>query len=401
MKKIYVVILFCMLMSSVLTGFHVIKNCTANNGSADWWDSSWQYRKEITIYHTNVEASLVNFPVLISYISSDFTAHAQLDGDDFAFVDATKTIKFNHEIESYNNATGELVVWVKIPSLSSTQDTIFYLYYGNPHCTNQQNVEGTWDDYFIGVWHMKDKTPLSIADSTGHNSDGIKHGTSSSIQVAAKMGMGQDFERNDSQYIQTADKTILNTSGRFTIELWFNPESLGNHGEMVHKGIQNKITYDVNCHADKQVSTQTYDGVSNPILYTGIGTVSTPGIWYHFAVTSDKGKTDGFKAYLNKSMMAQCDEDTGDINNSNPLFFGKRDFVSPLYFDGILDEIRISNIPRSSAWLNTSYNNQNSSSTFLTLGSEQVVPLQKTPGFEIIIAVSAIALILFWVRKKI
>jgi hypothetical protein len=55
-----------------------------------------------------VEDDFQNFPVLISHVSSNFIAHAQPDGDDFVFVDENKAVRFAHEIEHYNPATGKL-----------------------------------------------------------------------------------------------------------------------------------------------------------------------------------------------------------------------------------------------------------------------------------------------------
>ena len=35
-----------------------------NTLSADWWNTGWNYRKQITIDHTMVDADLENFPIL-------------------------------------------------------------------------------------------------------------------------------------------------------------------------------------------------------------------------------------------------------------------------------------------------------------------------------------------------
>jgi hypothetical protein len=41
------------------------------------------------------------------------------------------------------------------------------------------------------------------------------------------------------------------------------------------------------------------------------------------------------------------------------------------YFDGTIDEARISNVARSAAWISTCYNNQYNPSSFCTVGSEE------------------------------
>ena len=62
----------------------------------------------------------------------------QDDGDDIVFTD-NDGIKLDHEIESYDSATGHLVAWVNLPLLSTSTDTVIYLYYGNDAVDNQQN----------------------------------------------------------------------------------------------------------------------------------------------------------------------------------------------------------------------------------------------------------------------
>ncbi|GAG01782.1 unnamed protein product, partial [marine sediment metagenome] len=44
------------------------------------------------------------------------------------------------------------------------------------------------------------------------------------------------------------------------------------------------------------------------------------------------------------------------------------------YFDGNIDEIRISNIARSTNWLNTTYETQNDSAAFMSWGIEETIP---------------------------
>jgi hypothetical protein len=41
------------------------------------------------------------------------------------------------------------------------------------------------------------------------------------------------------------------------------------------------------------------------------------------------------------------------------------------YFDGIIDEVRVSNVVRSDCWIKTGYSNQNNPSTFYTVGNEE------------------------------
>jgi hypothetical protein len=60
-------------------------------------------------------------------------------------------------------------------------------------------------------------------------------------------------------------------------------------------------------------------------------------------------------------------------NTLEPLYFGRAySAASPERFlDGIIDEVRVSNVARSEGWIVTCYNNQHDPSSFYTVGSEE------------------------------
>lgn len=99
---------------------------------AHWYDSSWRYRKTITIDSTKVKAPLTSLPVLISMTDTDLRDKAQNDGHDILFSSSNGKAKLSHEMERFDGSTGELIAWVKVPSLSSSKNTRIYMYYGNP-----------------------------------------------------------------------------------------------------------------------------------------------------------------------------------------------------------------------------------------------------------------------------
>src|SRR2546422_10741998 len=97
-----------------------------------------------------------NFPVLVSRTDTDLQSKAQSTGNDILFTSSDGTTKLNHEIEKYVSSTGELVAWVKVPSVSSSAATVIYMYYGNAGAANQQNAVNAWDANYLAVWHLKE-----------------------------------------------------------------------------------------------------------------------------------------------------------------------------------------------------------------------------------------------------
>ena len=69
--------------------------------------------------------------MLVDITDSDLAAHAQSTGNDILFTSSDGVTKLAHEIEIYTSATGRLTAWVKVPTLSTSADTVIYMYYGN------------------------------------------------------------------------------------------------------------------------------------------------------------------------------------------------------------------------------------------------------------------------------
>ena len=159
--KIFVVLLLFLLATSVF---------------ASWYSSDWPYRKAITIDHDKVAGNLTDFPVLIHLpADTDLASKAQSDADDILFTASDGTTKLAHEIEKFDPSTGELIAWVKVPTLSSSTDTTIYLYYGNASASNQQDPENVWSNGYVMVQHM-DETDINFYDSTSYDNNGTLYG---------------------------------------------------------------------------------------------------------------------------------------------------------------------------------------------------------------------------------
>jgi hypothetical protein len=136
---------------------------------SDWYNTGWGYRKRIIIDHTKVSADLTHYPFLVSLASDvDLVSAAQSNGNDILFTTTNGTTKLDHEIEQYIAGTGQLVAWIRVPSLSSSIDTDIYMYYGNPSCNNQENTTGVWDSSFKMVQHLDDE-PVSLGGTIYFN----------------------------------------------------------------------------------------------------------------------------------------------------------------------------------------------------------------------------------------
>ena len=115
--------------------------------------NTYGYRRAIVVDHTKVpNTDQANFPVLLSGTYSYLATPANggkvqnPNGYDIIFTsDCAGLQKLDHEIASYNPITGTVAMWVLVPVVSHTVDTVFYLSYGDSSVTTSQENRPSLD----------------------------------------------------------------------------------------------------------------------------------------------------------------------------------------------------------------------------------------------------------------
>jgi RHS repeat-associated protein len=133
--------------------------------------NNYSYRRPIVIDHAKVPNSdQTGFPVLISGAYSYLAniAHGgkvqNTGGFDIIFTsDCAGLQKLDHEIQSYDPATGTVAMWVLLPLVSHTVDTVFYLSYGDATvATSQENRASLDAARNPNVTHSADWTAAAL-----------------------------------------------------------------------------------------------------------------------------------------------------------------------------------------------------------------------------------------------
>ncbi|MHA2248588.1 MAG: DUF2341 domain-containing protein, partial [Candidatus Hodarchaeales archaeon] len=349
-----------------------------------WADSRWKYRKNITIDYSRVSADLTNFPVLINIFDGDLQSDAQANGNDIMFTDTLGNI-LDHEVELYNriyNSThAHLVAWVKA-NLSSTQDTILSMYFGNPTVSNQENANEVWGDNYVGVWHLTESgsgTVNEFKDSSQYNNHGQGgEGNSSFVptKVGGKIGDGQDFNNLDGYFdlIDCGNDSSFNITGySITLEAWIQhnitPQFVF-YGIMNHKGWYDGYSLWIEQNSLKlafNLPGETYKLLS--------ATDITTNTWHHIVATYDgalmriyiDGVQDPNTLAKSDSIKPSSSEQDFWIGHGDQ----PKDKGWSAEWDGQIDEVRISNITHNSDWIKTEYENQNDPQSFYSVGTKQ------------------------------
>jgi hypothetical protein len=337
---------------------------TINSGAWYQTGGAWSGRKAITLNHTQVSgsAALTNFPVLISLTDANLQSAAKPDGADILFTAADGVTKLNHEIEQYNSATGRLVAWVNLPSLSPVGDTIVYLYFGNPSASSQQNPPAVWDANYAAVWHMPNGSTLSANDSTGNANRGVISGAAAG---PGEIDGGASF--NGASNIGAVNSTSLNISGAFTLECWVNPAVSNAYQTLMVKSSASGVRqYGV---------LLSGSGVGNVYIAAGgsggnipVSPNWTKNAWNHVVYTADGNKA---RVYINGQLAGSSSSFVSATAAAATAYLGRDQAANSNGLNGILDEARISNIARSADWIVAEYNNQSAPGSFYTVGGAE------------------------------
>jgi hypothetical protein len=309
---------------------------------------------------------LTNFPVYVNLANLPPQVWSTMRSDcgDLRITASDGTTEVPRELVSCNNGTKTGELWFKAPSLSSGANTDFYIYYGNSgasdYATNATyGAQNVWDSNYLAVWHYKDGSTLSATDSTSNAANGtINSATAGTGQVD-----GAASFNGSSGNITQSSSAKANVSGNITVQMWVKPNSFSAYGNLFDKGSQYTAGINTSGYiewADSSNWSYANFGSRNIGLITGV--------WQQLVFAKAGGIIN---IYRNGSSAYSASFGSSLTTTANALVvgcYGDSSVCSANYFNGGMDEMRVSNIARSAGWIQTEYNNQNSPSTFYTVG---------------------------------
>jgi len=395
MKKYLLPLILILCLTFTLVGY-----------SADLY-ATYDQRIKLTVSNTNIDAELTWFPLTVFLTSTqgeevfaEFDADA--DFDKVAFTTSDGSTQVYADCEVFDDSESKAIYHIAKTgvAISNTGTTDFYMYYDNDASANTDYIsasggtaaQSVWDANFKAVYHMADgASNAAIYDSTSNNNDGTKKATNTPVEIAAKVGQGQDYDGNTEHYITVNGlATTLASDTVGTISFWakIGDEATAHHtiiGSANSAGgattfLNFKYVKSTSDHMNIQFyqdgsplwafntaddSLDSYYGnwlhvalVQNgtaPILYWN-GTLRTDITW-----GSETDKTKWLKAILTDA--------TTDADNMylGALYYNGA--IDANTFDGVQDEVIFSSTNRSAAWVKADYNS--GSDTLLTYGAEE------------------------------
>jgi biopolymer transport protein ExbB len=324
----------------------------------------------------------VDFPLLVA-LTQPWLRDAAHGGDvqsangyDIVFsADANGQVPLAHELERYRGTTGELVAWVKLPTISPS--TTLYIRYGSAAITtSQEDVPAVWTSGYAAVWHLE----TDVHDSAGASS-GVNSG---SVDGTGRIGAGRTFN-GTSSFIDVGSNAAIDDvfRGGGTAEAWCYAQSFGgsSRGRVFDKG---DAAGGGTTTTGWLLAVDNFNVTSSVLFAFGASTshgewnapassVSTGG-WTHLAVVfAGNSSANNPLLYINGQSVAVTENPALSGTPGSDIGLGLRlgnRIAGDRAFDGTIDEARLSHVARSAGWIDTSFRNQSRPATFLSVGSE-------------------------------
>lgn len=333
------------------------------------------YYSPVTVNAAQVPSAQTNFPMLVSYTDARLKTvgnggHVQnANGYDIRPYDGIGGSAMTFELERYNASTGEVIMWVLVPSCDV--GSIVYLYYGDATISTNGSSTSTWDSNFKRVLHLPNGTTLGALDSTS-NAD---NGTITTPTAATGQIDGGGLFNSTTDYISFSG-TPLTAGQPFSLSWWEKVTADTNN-------FPSRLCIPMNGSSDRLLIVGNKNGAFNTPFFWGrsagatvmralggASLASNIGTWRKVLITGSDPRSmtaADWKIYLNGS--------AGTVDA-----FGAFAAITTNRFgydgtsnggDATFDELRISDgLQRSADWELTEYNNQSAPSTFATLGAE-------------------------------
>ncbi|MDW3196606.1 MAG: DUF2341 domain-containing protein [Cytophagales bacterium] len=335
------------------------------------------FKKSVTVNSSMVSGSndLTDFPVLIKFTDPQLATIGNggnvehVNGYDIRFTYQDDLTFLDHEIEYYDQTTGEYVAWVRLPVFSASENTILDMYYGNSSITTDPSTTGVWVDYHV-VFHMSDND-----DSSPNGYDGTIQAGSTDIEADAIAGRSQFFDGNDVFQISNS-MPELNTE--FTISMWMKTDNISNNARLFHddNGGQGYAFSLGDGGAGNIRSFQR--GFSGAGIIDAVNTLSQD-TWYHLNFVVDRTNFHRIIYVDGASDISDLSDNSGSTwqthtgTNGNVTIGGEDNTTSRRHI-GNFDEVRVSSVVRNADWIATEFNSMDPSTNYLTFGSQSVVP---------------------------
>jgi hypothetical protein len=301
---------------------------------------------------------------------------------DFAFTVTGSSTELPYEVDTYDSVNGILFAWVQVPKLNAAKIPLTF-YFGSQSPNHSATFSATtWSGDYLAVYHFNEaSTSATVIDATSNKRNAVQANTAvtnDEIHIAANVpipGGGYSFNGKSSSIIQNVG-TNPNITGPFTLSAWVHYNGGTNSDNKI---ISDELNYG---HGYKlSVKKDPNTGIENIETETRTTANAAPGNLLNTGAVPSaqwvyiQGEFDGtnFINYINGKAAAKTV--AGKAPEAGNIISLGIDYLklttdpndtsrATNWYNGYMDEVRISNAAKSADWIKCEYYNQTKPKSF-------------------------------------
>lgn len=335
----------------------------------------WKYSRKIgfntSLTGADITGDLFDVAVLLRLNGANFNfSEASASGEDLLFtsIDNRRVIS---EVERWDPVLENGEIWLLIDTLwGNRTDQSIMMYWGNEKVSFVQERSGVFDTAagFQGVWHLNEEEKDSVRDATVNRYYGISPDSAIPSRITGIIGYARNFDgiRTFITMPNTAISRInFERNSHYTVSAWVY---VNNHDDLSHVIVSKGNTQYFLWHTSIHLNTSLWEFADfrNESGWDLAVTEMSTGEWVYVAGVHDD---TSHVLYINGERVDSLIDYPFNLarNDQSDLMIGRfaQIMASPnrdegyCYFNGIIDEVQISNVARSEEWIRLSYKNQN------------------------------------------
>ncbi len=316
----------------------------------------WQHTGSLYLLTTPEGANLPateaveNFPVLVRLKKDWFDfSQAKANGEDLRFA-SSEGAPLAYEIEEWDAVNGTAAIWVRVPAIKGNARQAIKMFWGKADAASESNAKAVFNDSngYLAVFHMANPVRDELGAVTAKDL-----GTT---PVAGLIGEARHFAGDRGVNCGEAITNLPAGASDHTTEVWVKPQSA--NAPLVAWGNQQG--------QGKVVMTlASPPHIEMDCFFSGANVKSGAvplAQWLHIVHTFKKGES---RIYVNGALAGESKFAGNGLDIRTPARLYLGGWYGQYPFVGDMDEVRLSKVTRSAAWVKLEYENQKALQTLV------------------------------------
>lgn len=330
--------------------------------SQAWWNSDWNYRKQLTLEGAQVNQGISGNPVLIRLHAGNFTYFLDVmeGGGDLRFIAGDDKTPLKFYVEKFDAVNEIALIWVNVSNVGSSPDAnTVWMYYGNPATSPAEDPNGTYDVNQVLAYDFG-SDPSSVRDVTAYGNHPAQF--KAVVNPASLIGSGVSFDGQSLIDIPASPSTKILPSAGTTFSTWLKIDQPQDNSYLFHaQGSDRELAVVI----DGTSLYAHFKAAPNQVYVTPKNANLTQGTWQHIALTAGP---QGLNLYIDGNLASSAEASLQEIGGSMTI---GSSVAGSNFLVGNADAIRISNLVRDASWLKFAASTQGSNAALVTYGGDE------------------------------